>query len=132
MDKITHEVRLAQWTEVIKQCQSRPEGMSAAEWLKENGIHESRYYYWQRRVRKQIYNKATAIAPLENSKCEITFSEVPNTALCTQEEASVTLPSTAPVTPDAIIKVGNMEIELHNSLSPMMLKSILEVAAHAR
>ena len=28
MDQITHEVRLARWKEVIKQCQSRPEGHS--------------------------------------------------------------------------------------------------------
>lgn len=28
MDKITHDVRLAQWTEVIKQCQTHPEGIS--------------------------------------------------------------------------------------------------------
>jgi len=33
MDKITHEVRLAQWAEVVKQCQSRPSGMSANTWL---------------------------------------------------------------------------------------------------
>ena len=38
MDKITHEVRLAQWAEVVKQCQARPSGMSANTWLKENGI----------------------------------------------------------------------------------------------
>ena len=34
--------------------------------------------------------------------------------------------------PDAVIRAGNMEIEIHNSLSPKMLKSILEVAVHAR
>lgn len=29
MDQSTHEVRLAHWKEVVAQCQSRPEGMTA-------------------------------------------------------------------------------------------------------
>ncbi|SEM26008.1 hypothetical protein SAMN04487770_13110 [Butyrivibrio sp. ob235] len=34
--------------------------------------------------------------------------------------------------PDAIIKTGRMVIQIHNSLSPILLKSIMEVAVHAR
>ena len=45
MDKITHEVRLAQWAKVVRQCQARPAGMSANAWLKENGIAVKNYYY---------------------------------------------------------------------------------------
>ena len=33
MDQITHEVRLVRWKEVIKQCQSRPEGQSIVSYL---------------------------------------------------------------------------------------------------
>ena len=46
MDQTTHEVRLEQWTEVITQCQNRPDGQTAKEWLAENGISEKTYYYW--------------------------------------------------------------------------------------
>ena len=28
MDTCTHEVRLAQWTQIIQQCQNRPQGQS--------------------------------------------------------------------------------------------------------
>ena len=45
MDKITHDVRLAQWTEVIKQCQTRPEGISVKTWCRQNGVNEKVYFY---------------------------------------------------------------------------------------
>ena len=36
MDQITHEVRLAQWAEIIRNCQLRPEGQTTKEWVAEN------------------------------------------------------------------------------------------------
>jgi len=130
MDKITHEVRLAQWAEVVKQCQSRPEGMSANAWLKENGIAVKNYYYWQRRVRNEVYNQVTALAPVGNAQNEVTFAEVPSDLINKQETTVET--SSETTFPDAVIKTGHMEIQIHNSLSPMLLKSIMEVADRAR
>ena len=64
MDKTTRDVRLAHWTEVVKQCQSRPTGMTIRDWVNENGINEKQYHYWQRRVREEVFNKATSLAQL--------------------------------------------------------------------
>lgn len=130
MDKIAHEVRLAQWAEVVKQCQSRPAGMSANTWLKENGIAIKNYYYWQRRVRNEVYNQVTALAPVGNTKNEVTFAEVPSQIVNEQENAVETQKCTN--LPAAVIKTGHMEIQIHNNLSPMLLKSIMEVAVRAR
>lgn len=130
MDQITHEVRLAQWAEIIRNCQLRPEGQTTKEWVAENGINIKTYYYWQRRVRKELYDQATSLAPTNKPKAEVTFAEVPSEAL----ELPIlngTSQNTMQ-TPDAVIRAGKMEIEIHNSLSPIMLKSILEVAVHAR
>lgn len=55
MDKITHEVRMAQWKSIIAECLSRPEGQSTKQWLAEKGIHEKTYYYWQRKIRQEAY-----------------------------------------------------------------------------
>lgn len=55
MDHITHEMRLANWKTVVEQCHARPDGQSAKQWLAEHGINEKRYYYWQRRIRKEAY-----------------------------------------------------------------------------
>lgn len=130
MDKITHEVRLAQWTEVVKECQKRPENMSASAWLKQNSIPEKTYYYWQRRVRNEVFNKVASLAPVSKAEVEVSFAEVPAEIIGNPQVA----PSTANAipTPDAIIKTGHMEIQIHNSLSPMLLKSIMEVAVRAR
>ena len=130
MDNITHEVRLAHWAEIVKQCQNRPEGMSANTWLKQNGIAIKNYYYWQRRVRNEVFDQVTSVATVERSKNEMTFSDVPaelisGTTADTEDMNPVPLP-------DAIIKTGRMEIQIHNSLSPVLLKSIMEVAVHAR
>ena len=71
MDQITHEVRLAQWAEIIRNCQLRPEGQTTQDWLAENGINIKTYYYWQRRVRKELYDQTTSLATVNNAKTEI-------------------------------------------------------------
>ena len=48
MDQTTHEVRLANWTRIIEQCQNRPLGQTAKQWLAENNISDKTYYYWLR------------------------------------------------------------------------------------
>ena len=50
MDTITHEIRLANWKSLIEQCNSRPEGQTAKQWLADHGISEKQYYYWLRMV----------------------------------------------------------------------------------
>jgi putative transposase len=51
MDQTTHEVRLSNWTRIIKQCQNRPSGQIAKQWLAEKNNSDKTYYYWLRRVR---------------------------------------------------------------------------------
>lgn len=57
MDRITHEVRLANWKAVVDECSNRPDGMSVKCWLAENNINEKTYYYWLRRVRREVYSQ---------------------------------------------------------------------------
>ena len=57
MDQITHDVRGSQWLEIITQCQNRPEGTTAKQWMADNGINEKSYYYWLRKFRKQAYSQ---------------------------------------------------------------------------
>ena len=44
--------RLQEWAAQIKECQSRPSGMSVASWCADNGITKANYYYRLRQVRK--------------------------------------------------------------------------------
>jgi len=59
MDKSTHEIRLAQWKRIIEQCQHRPEGQSIKQRLADNQIKEKTYYYWQRKIRKDVIEHRT-------------------------------------------------------------------------
>ena len=46
MDQLTHNVRRANWLNIIKQCQERPANVTVRQWLKDNDIKEKSYYYW--------------------------------------------------------------------------------------
>ncbi len=45
MDQITHDVRTAQWAEIVRKCHERPENQTAKQWLDENGIDEKQLRY---------------------------------------------------------------------------------------
>ena len=51
MDKITYEIRLANWKTIVEQCNDRPQGTTVKQWLADNDINEKIYYYRLRRVR---------------------------------------------------------------------------------
>lgn len=53
MDQSTHDVRRANWLNIITECQQRSAGISAKQWLTDNGIQERTYYYWQRKFRRE-------------------------------------------------------------------------------
>lgn len=49
---VAADFRLQEWAAQIRECQSRPAGMSVASWCADNGITKANYYYRLRRVRK--------------------------------------------------------------------------------
>lgn len=130
MDNTTYQVRLAQWAQIIEECNRRPEGMTAKQWLKDNDISEKAYYYWQRRVRKEVLNKCTV--PSVSAKNEITFAEISNTYTSKQDCSCQSDTLSDSFNADAIIKCGDSVIALSNSISDAMLSKILEVVTHAR
>ena len=49
---VAKQCRLREWAAQIRDCQSRPAGMSVVEWCACHGITKANYYYRLRRVRK--------------------------------------------------------------------------------
>ena len=126
MDKITHQVRLANWQKIIEQCNNRPQGTTVKQWVKDNGINEKTYYYWLRRVRREVYSQMTPELPTVSSSepPAVTFAEIP-----------VPVPSDpmpGPFQADAMVRNGCMTIGIANSISDSLLEKLLEVAGHAR
>ena len=82
MDNITYEVRIKNWQTIIAQWAARSEGQTAKSWMKENGISEKSYYYWLRRIRREVYQEMTsetsssALPSVQKNKA-VTFAEIP-------------------------------------------------------
>lgn len=127
MDKTTHEVRRSRWKNIIEQCQNRPKGMSAKQWLNDNSINEKSYYYWLRQLRKEAYEqlKATQELPLVQNPGQVTFAEIPISVANTFDEPS------SMNHPAAVIKTSTATIALSNEISDRLLSKILQEVSHA-
>ena len=53
MNKETKELRLAQWAGIIKE--QKQSGLTVNVWCSQNGITKDSYYYWQQKLRKEVY-----------------------------------------------------------------------------
>ena len=46
MDKITRQVRIEHWTQIMNECLNS--GMNKTEWCRANGISDKQFFYWQK------------------------------------------------------------------------------------
>ncbi len=127
MDQCTREVRLQHWKNIINQCQLRPQGQTAKQWMDENGICEQTYYRWQRAIRQETYAEMTAAGrfPAAPSRdTDVSFVEVPMQKI---------LPVLAPAdrgTAPAVIRTATFTIEITDSISDRLLSAILREVSH--
>ena len=124
MDQTTHEVRIANWKSIIEQCQSRPEGQSAKQWLADNGISDKQYYYWLRKLRKRAYDVAQsqgAVPAVPASQMpSVSFAEIPaQDFLTTGAEPAVT------------IKTKKSLIQISSAVSGPLMVELVKAVSHA-
>ena len=132
MDQITHDVRSSQWLEIITRCQNRPEGITAKQWMADNGISEKSYYYWLRKFRKQAYSQMTETSTAISVGNEISFAEVSIPPEQTANVAAFSSESSVEaIRPVAVIKNANISIALTNEISEGLLSRILLEVDHA-
>lgn len=109
MDRITTDVRMAEWTSLVQQCQSRPEGQTAKQWLEENGISSKKYYYWLRKIRNRAYNDSIRDLPIESSCSspgQLAYIELP------AEDPKVNVATIAIKTKKATIEISGVSDDL--------------------
>ncbi|MCI6517094.1 MAG: IS66 family insertion sequence element accessory protein TnpB [Lachnospiraceae bacterium] len=103
MDQLTHTVRRSNWINIIRQCQDRPAGTTAKQWLAENDISEKSYYYWLRKIRREVCEQE-GLQEATNPSA-LSFVEIPvKTALDTAPVPTVP----AAMTPVAVIRSGRL------------------------
>ena len=126
MDQLTHNVRRANWLNIIKQCQERPANVTVRQWLKDNDIKEKSYYYWLRKFRKESYDQMQLPAVTEEP-AEISFVEF---AAPTSEKVVSTQDSLNSTT-TAVIRHGAITLEISNAISEEVLSLLLKEVIHA-
>jgi len=128
MDKSTHEIRLTQWKQIIEQCQRRPEGQSAKQWLEENQINDKSYYYWQTKIRRDIceqMERGTSLPSTPTQKpSTVSFAEI-----SFDNRSAEAYP--ASFQPAAVIKTARATVALSEQISDRLLDRILQEVAHA-
>ena len=123
MDQLTHDVRRANWFNIITECQQRPAGITAKQWLADNGIQEKAYYYWLRKFRREAGEQMSL--PAVAAPAEVTFAEFSISAPDTPSQ--VATDSHASV----VIHAGDITLELSNDVSEPLLHVLLQEVLHA-
>lgn len=127
MDKIAHEVRTQEWFSIIQACNTS--GQPKKRWCEENGISTRKFFYWQKKIRAELYieaKKDAAIVPVpqaEATQLASAFAEIPATP--------VPVGADRPFQPDAVITVGGVSIQLSNAATKELLDRISGALSHA-
>ena len=123
MDSLTHNVRRANWLNIINQCQERPANVTVHQWLKDNDIKEKSYYYWLRKFRKESYDQMQLPVTTENP-AEISFVEI--AAPVTSEKTIQTREFSSASNATAVVRNGDIILEISNDVSDAVLSRLLK------
>lgn len=121
MDKTTYEMRLAQWTNIIQECNTS--GIQKKVWCQQNSIDEKQFYYWQRRIRNRAFEIQKVSEPAVLAASTPAFVEIPTKVSPSYKEASGVA---------ATIRVSGCTIEISESASDLFLRSLLGALAYAK
>ena len=129
MDQSIHDIRRANWLNIVHQCQERSEGVSAKQWLSDNGVNEKSYYYWLRKFRKETYEHMQPMVAREQTGTDITFAEmtIPEKTV----SPCITSPDEPYENPVAVIRYNGLTIGISNEISDGLLSRILKEVSHA-
>lgn len=116
---VAEQCRLQEWAAQIRDCQSRPAGMSVVEWCACHGITKANYYYRLRRVRQACLenihgdSQPQQIVPVEPGILQMYEKNSSNTQ------------------PGLDISIRGFSIHVTGSTSMPLLSEVLKVVQHA-
>ena len=100
---------------------------STRQWLAENGVQEKTYYYWLRRVRKEVYSQlsdGSTSLPAMQEKGTVTFAEVP---MIPQQNPEIPFS----FQPAVVIKTSHATVAVSNEVSDRLLTRLLQEVSNA-
>lgn len=125
MDQNALVIRRAQWEQIVAECNAA--GISKKEWCAKNGIPEKSFYYWQRRIRKQIA-EANACEPMDTiSETSSSFVELP---VSPPTSPDLKLP-TPDLSPELMLQIGDCQLFIDGRVKEQTLSTVLKVIRNA-
>ena len=122
---MAQQIRIQQWAEQIRECQSRPKGMDVETWCAQNNLTKANYYYRLRRVRE------VCLEQIQASEMPI-FVELPipdNKEVCAEPVMETRF--TEKATPVLQIKSDSgLCVEVFSDISPTQLRQVIEAMNH--
>lgn len=112
IQKVTRQVRLRQWINLINQCQNS--GKNVRDWCSTQGIKPRMYYYWLKRARESacLEMEAYQSQPLQQQVSEIpVFAEV---GRLSGKSAAIT------------IHIAGVEVEIHNGADAGIITNTIQ------
>ena len=110
VNAVKHQAKLLEWKDRVTDCRSS--GMSVKEWCKENGCSPKTYYRWEQEILGKV--RQIAKAPSQPVLVELPLAKpVQDCSL----KRSVFVPA-------AVIRIGQMELELSNTVSTELLSQL--------
>lgn len=121
MEKITHQMRLQQWSKIISECLAS--GQNKTAWCRQNGISDKKFFYWQKILRREAY----VLTETSNDKTLFPVTAQPPTIpfveLKLEQNASGSSVYNS-FRPDAVIQTNGMIIGFTNSASPDLIRAV--------
>ncbi len=118
--EVTRQYRLSQWTEIIRECRSSGQTVSA--WCAEHNINPKSYYYWLKRVRTAACEALPSLSAGNNPIVPVNMP-VPTagTGPAAQESSS-----------DIVLRFGTATLEISNNASATLIVNTLKALQNVR
>lgn len=115
IQKMNRASRLSEWAEMVSRC--RNSGLTVATWCSENGISTKTYYYRLKHVCAAIPNESSRATSLPAPSEEPVFAELSPVERPAKKGAAIT------------IRLGGVEIQIHNGAQPATIEATLRAVA---
>ena len=117
VNAVKHQAKLLEWKERVATCRSS--GLSVKRWCQENGCSPKTYYHWEREVLGKVRE-------LERTESRPVLTELAVAKPLPEYHAA-----DVSFVPAAVIRFGQMELALSNTVSAELLshlKGLMQLA----
>jgi len=74
MNEIAEEFRLTHWVEIVREREAS--GLTIREFCENEGIHENKYFYWQKKLREAACKELAKAQDKPMSMAPVNFAEL--------------------------------------------------------